>query len=154
MDINDSRELYELIRNLSRGLKKHGVKKVIRALKSINIDNEDELIFSVIDFIEKSVCASIGVPRDELFSFTTRGEITIARKFCVILISKFVSTISDEEIGSHYNRSRQVVFNTKKEFRLLKNAKQNKFHLDFLAIYNVLDKEVESFVKNVKISHK
>ena len=50
--INEERELYELIRNLTKGLKRHGVKKVIKALKQISIDNEEEVNFSIIDFIE------------------------------------------------------------------------------------------------------
>lgn len=152
MDANDEKEFYELIRNLGRAIKKHGIKKAIRSLKQINLDNENEINFSVIDFVEKSVCAKIGVPIDELFAFTTRGEITIARKFCILLIRKFVPHISDEELGGHYNRSRQVVHNTEKEFRLLKSGKKNKFHLDFISIYNDLEKEAGAYVRTLKIS--
>jgi chromosomal replication initiation ATPase DnaA len=148
--INEERELYELIRNLTKGLKRHGVKKVIKALKQINIDNEEEVNFSIIDFIENAVCTKIGVPKDELFGFASRGEITIARKFCILLIRKYISNISDEELGNHFNRSRQVVHNTEKEFKTLKNGKNNKFHIDFLAIYNDLDIQTEKFINILK----
>lgn len=154
MNINDQREFNELMRNLGKGLKKHGIKKVINALKQINLDDENEINFTVIDFIEKSVCAKIGVPRDELYGFASRGEITIARKFCILLTRKFMPKISDDELGGHYNRSRQVVFNSEKEFRQLKKGKKNKFHIDFIAIYDELEQEVESFITTLKISGK
>lgn len=152
MAANDEKEFYELIRNLSRGIKKHGIRRVIKSLKQINLDNENEINFTIIDFVEKSVCAKLGVPRDEIFGFASRGEITIARKFCILLIRKHVPDISDEELGGHYNRSRQVIHNTEKEFRLLTSGKKNKFHIDFLAIYSDLDNEIADFVKTVKVS--
>jgi hypothetical protein len=154
MNPNDEKEFYELIRSLSRGVKKHGVKKIISTLKQINIDNEGEVHFSIIEFIEKSVCSKIGVPREELFNFTSRGEITVARKFCILLIRAYIPNISDAELSSHYNRSRQVIHNTEKEFRTLKKGKQNKFVKDFFSLYNELYAEVSSFVESIKINTK
>ena len=154
MNPNDEKEFSELIRNLGRGLKKHGIKKVINALKRINLDDENEVQFSIIDFTEKSVCSKIGVPRDELFGFASRGEITIARKLCILLIRKFMPEISDDELGRHYNRTRQVIHNAEKEFRILKSGKQNKFHLDLISIYNDLEKEIGEFIKTIKSSGK
>lgn len=145
MAIEHKDDFYELLRSMSRGIKKHGITKVIRALKQINLDNENEYNFAVIEFVEKSVCSKIGVPRDELFGFATRGEITIARKFCILLV-RSVLDISDDELGGHYNRSRQVIHNTEREFRLLTTGKKNKFHVDFLDIYNELEKEIQAFV--------
>ena len=150
MNPKDEKELYELIRNLSRGIKKHGIRRVIKSLKQINISDDDEVNYILIDTIEDSVCSKIGVPRDELYGFASRGEITIARKFCIILVRKFVANVSDEMLANHYNRSRQVVHNTEKEFRLLKSGKQNKFHIDFLSIYYQLEKEIEEFIKKFK----
>ena len=150
MNPKDDKELYELIRNLSRGIKKHGIRRVIKSLKQINISDDDEVNYILIDTIEDSVCSKIGVPRDELYGFASRGEITIARKFCIILVRKFVADVSDEMLANHYNRSRQVVHNTEKEFRLLKSGKQNKFHIDFLSIYYQLEKEIEGFIKKFK----
>ena len=152
MNLKDEKDFYELVRSLSRGLKKHGLKKVINALKQINLGDENEINYTKIDFIEKAVCSKLGVPRDELFSFASRGEITIARKFCILLIRKYIPDISDDELGGHYNRSRQVVHNSEKEFRTLKTGKKNKFHLDFLEIYNDLDTKVSEYVKTLKIS--
>ena len=150
MNPKDEKELYELIRNLSRGIKKHGIRRVIKSLKQINISDDDEVNYILIDTIEDSVCSKIGVPRDELYGFASRGEITIARKFCIILVRKFVADVSDEMLANHYNRSRQVVHNTEKEFRLLKSGKQNKFHIDFLSIYYQLEKEIGEFIKKFK----
>ena len=150
MNPKDEKELYELIRNLSRGIKKHGIRRVIKSLKQINISDDDEVNYILIDTIENSVCLKIGVPRDELYGFASRGEITIARKFCIILVRKFVPDVSDEMLANHYNRSRQVVHNTEKEFRLLKSGKQNKFHIDFLSIYYQLEKEIGEFIKKFK----
>ena len=96
------------------------------------------------------VCAKIGVPKDELFGFSSRGEITIARKLCIILIRKHISNISDAEVGSHYNRSRQDVHNTEKEFKSLVAGKKNKFHIDLLQMYEELDSSVDNFVKKIK----
>jgi len=148
--INEEKELYELIRNLTKGLKRHGIRKVTKALKQINLDNEDEVNFSIIDFIENAVCTKLGVPKDEIFGFKSRGEITIARKFCILLVRRFISNISDEELGNHYNRSRQVVHTTEKELRLLKSGKKNKFHIDFISIYDDLEIQTEKFINVLK----
>lgn len=154
MNLKEEQEFYELIRIISKGLKKHGMKKVINALKKINLDNEEEVNYSITDFIEKSVCINIGVPRAELYGFDTRGEITVARKLCMLLIRKYIPEISDDELGGHYNRSRQVVFNTEKEFRTLKIGKANKFHIDLIELYNSLDKEISTYIKSLKKSRK
>lgn len=146
MNPQDEKELYDLIRNLSRGIKKHGIRKVIKSLKQINISDETDVNYVLIDHIEQLVCSKIGVPRDELYGFESRGEITIARKFCIILIRKFSPYISDEVLANQYNRSRQVVHNTEKEFRLLKSGKQNKFQIDFLKIYTELENEIDNFL--------
>lgn len=152
MNPQDERELYELIRNLSRGIKKHGIRKVIKSLKKINFiaDEQDNINYTLIDTIESSVCNKIGVPRDELYGFASRGEITIARKFCILLIRKFIPNISDETVANQYNRSRQVVHNTEKEFRLLKSGKMNKFHIDFISIYSELEIEIQQFIISSK----
>jgi hypothetical protein len=156
MHPKDERELYELIRNLSRGIKKHGIRKVIKSLKQINFlaDEEDNINYTLIDQIESTVCAKIGVPRDELYGFASRGEITIARKFCILLIRKFIRNMSDELVATQYNRSRQVVHNTEKEFRTIKSGKQNKFHLDLLSLYAELENEIQKFIDNSKKSKK
>lgn len=150
MDKNENRELYDLIRNLGKGIRKHGVKKVVRALKEINIVSESEKKFAIIDFVEKIVCERLGVPSDELFNFTSRGEITIARKLCILLVRNNISNVSDDELASHYNRSRQVVHNTEKEFRLLKQGKVNQFHIDVLTIYDELNVKTKEFVEKLK----
>lgn len=106
--------------------------------------------FALIDFIEKTVCERLGVPMEELFNFTSRGEITIARKFCILLIRNHIEDISDDEVANHYNRSRQVVHNTEKEFRHLKDGKKNQFHIDFLSIYEELDVTTKNFIKTLK----
>lgn len=150
MNANEERELYELIRNLSKGIKRHGIRKIIKTLKQISLSDENELNNTIIDSIETSVCAKIGVPRDELFGFATRGEITIARKFCILLIRKFIPDVSDELVANHYNRSRQVVHNAEKEFRSLQVGKQNKFHMDYISIYRELESEVQESINKLK----
>ena len=150
MNAKDEKELYELIRNLSRGIKKHGIRKIIKTLKQISLTDEDEVNYGIIDFIEKRVCSKIGVPREELFDFATRGEITVARKFCILLIRKFIDDVSDEFVANHYNRSRQVVHLTEKEFRNLHSGKKNKFELDFLALYSELEVQVSDYVESLK----
>lgn len=147
MNPKDERELYELIRNLSRGIKKHGIRKVIKSLKQINFIQDEDDNYTLIDHIEGAVCNKLGVPRDELYGFASRGEITIARKFCILLIRKFNPNMSDEIVASQYNRSRQVVHNTEKEFRLLLSGKMNKFHIDFMSIYSELEVEINNFVQ-------
>jgi hypothetical protein len=150
MNPKEEKELYELIRNLSKGIKRHGIRKIIKALKQISISDEDEFNNSIIDAIEVSVCAKIGVPRDELYGFATRGEITIARKICILLIRKFIPDIGDELVGNHYNRSRQVVHNTEKEFRSLHVGKQNKFHEEYINLHNELQAELYLYMEELK----
>lgn len=142
-------ELYELIRNLTKGLRKHGVKKVISVLKEINIVSENDKSFALIDFIENAVCEKLGVPMEELFNSTLRGEITIARKLCIVLIRDNIKNISNENLANHYNRSRQVVHTAEKEFELMKIEKNKniQFHDDLLDIYNELDIEIKKFIK-------
>ena len=154
MNPTDERELYELIRNLSRGIKKHGIRKVIKTLKQINLSDETDFNYVLIDHIEQSVCTKIGVPRDELYGFDSRGEITIARKFCILLIKKFSPHISGEMLANHYNRSRQVVHNTEKEFRLLLSGKQNKFQIDFLKIHKELEFDIDNYLTITKKNNK
>lgn len=146
----DSTELYELIRNLTKGIRKHGFKKVINALKEINIVSDSDRDFAIIDFIEKIVCDKIGVPNDELFNSTLRGEITIARKLCILLIRRNIEKISDENLGNHYNRTRQVIFNTEKDFLLMREGKKTQLQIDFLNLYNELDIETKDFIKTLK----
>lgn len=150
MNAKDEKELYELIRNLSKGIKKHGIRKVIKTLKVISLSDEDEWNRAVIDCIESCVCSKIGVPREELYGFATRGEITIARKLCILLIRKFIPDMSDELLGNHYNRSRQVVHNAEKEFRNILNGRQNNFHQSYINLYSELQSEVEEILSNMK----
>ena len=55
MSNNEQKELYELISNLSRGVRRHGLKKVIRAIKQINIEDESDIKLAVIEFIENVI---------------------------------------------------------------------------------------------------
>ena len=154
MKLNDEQEFYELIRNISKGVKKHGVRKIIKTLKQLNLNNEDEVNYSIIDFVEKSVCSTIGVPIEELFSFNSRGEITIARKFCILLIRKYIPNISDEELGAHYNRSRQVVHIAEKEFRTASISNKNKLYKSFISLYADIDKQVSEFIKTLNTNER
>ena len=150
MDYKDEQELQELMRNISRGIKKHGIKKIIRGLKQINLQTEGDINDEVIDFVEKSVCSKIGVPRETLYSFDLRGEVTIARKICILVIRRNLPKISPDELGSHYNRSRQTIFNAEKEFKSIEDGKQNRLQIDILGILNDVDIKTVDFIKSLK----
>ncbi len=145
--MEDNKELYALIRQLYKTLKKHGVKKVINAIKKINYTEHEVEKWNLIDFIEDCVCNHIGVPKSELYIFKTRGEVTIARNISVVLIRKYVPKISDENLASRYNRSRQIVHNAQKDFRKLKLGKLNKFEMDVLKIYQEVEEKIKDFIK-------
>lgn len=150
-NLNENKELYDLIKQISKGVKKHGIKKVISALKEINVLNSNDIKSSTIEYIEKSVCNKIGVPIDELFNFETRGEITIARKLCILLIRKHITDISDDEVANHYNRVRQVVHNIEKEYKSILIGKKNQFHNEYIRLYNELDEDVMNFLNKINI---
>lgn len=147
MNLKENFEMANFITLLGRGIKKHGIKKIIKALKDFDLTEENINYYTIIDFVEESICMKLNVVRDELYNKKVRGDITIARKLSILLLIKHLN-MSDEEIGNHYKRNRQTIYNTKKEFDAL--DRNNKIDANFINIYNEFDTKIQDFITEIK----
>ena len=147
MELKENFEMANFITLLGRGIKKHGMKKIIKALKDFDLTEENINYYTIIDFVEESICNRMNVVRDELYNKKTRGDVTIARKLCIILLIKHLS-MSDEEIGNHYKRTRQIIHITINEFKAL--DKNNKVDANFINLYNEFDTKIQDFITEIK----
>ncbi len=147
VDLKENIDIINLIKVLGRGIKKHGVQKIIRSLQKIELIHININHLDVIDFIETSICERYKILRTTLYQINTRGDITIARELCVLFLRKHLK-MSDEEIGSHYNRTRQTLHNAKNKFDRL-NVK-SKADAKFINIYNEFDTKIQDYITEIK----
>lgn len=149
MEINlrENIDIINLIKALSKGIKKHGVQKIIKSLQKIELIHINQNHLDIIDFIETSICERYKILRTTLYNINTRGDITIARELCVLFLRKHLK-LSDEEIGSHYNRTRQTLHNAKNKFDKL-NAK-SKADAKFINVFNEFDTKIQDYITEIK----
>jgi len=147
MELKDNKEIVDLIKFLGRGIKKHGLKVIIKTLQKVDLVNANTSHLDIIDFIETSICSKYNVLRAGLYKDNTRGDTTIARKLCVLFLRKHLH-MSDEEIGRHYNRTRQTLYQIKSDFNKL-DAK-NKVDIVFINTYNEFDAKIQEYISEIK----
>ena len=143
---DESRQIIDLIRNLEKGIRRHGIKKIVRALRQVEIEGKGVFHSEIVEYIVAETCSLMGVVREKLYDFKTRGDTTVARKICILLLRKHLD-LSDVETAGHFNRSRQITHNTEVEFSKL-DAK-NKFDKQFLDTYNEVDAKVKIFLEKL-----
>lgn len=146
MKNDENRQMVDLLKNLYKAIREHGIKKIVKSLRDIDIEFNNEHHSQIIEYIVSSACEMLDVKKDKLFDFKTRGDVTVARKICILLFRKHLN-LSDVDASAYFNRSRQVTHNTEMEFAAMDI--QNKFDKDFLTLYNALDKMVSEYTSKL-----
>ena len=147
MELSENADITKLLTALGKGIKKHGLKKIINAMQKIDLVNVNLNHLDIIDFIETSVCEKYNVLRAELYKENRRGDVVIARKLCILLLRKHLD-MTDIEIGNHYGRTRQTLHHVNGEFRKLN--KNNKVDATFLNHYNEFDTKIQDYISRIK----
>ena len=150
MRLDENREIIEFFKIIYRGIRKHGLRRIVKTLDSIDIEKSNPHFNEVVDYIIDIVTLEFECDMEDLFSFHKRGNITIARKIAVILMKTHL-TISDEQTGKYFNRVRQVVHNIMKEYYALDRT--SKIDNNFLEIHDKLDIQVCNYIEKLKLEN-
>ena len=141
------REFFKIV---EKGIRKHGVQKIASVLKTLDV--ESDFIKQKIDTVVKNICEAVicdyipeKVKIQDLFNKSRRGDVTVARKMTIILLKQHLN-ISDDKIGRLFGRSRQIVFYTLRDFKMLDPS--NKFDIIFLSRYDRINNKVLEFIDN------
>lgn len=148
MDENDGAEIENLLKAIHNGIKKHGLKKIIKSLNCLDIGYSNGMNYEAINYITSLVCKPLKVEAYLLHGTASRGNVTTARKICMLLFRKHLG-ISAVEAALHFNRTRQIAHIAETEFGNMneKNVQDRKF----LELYNKLDGKIaEWMLKNTK----
>jgi len=152
-DPKQNLELAQFFRTVHKGIRIHGIKKIIKVIKSIDLQ-ENNLFFSdILDFIFKSVAEEYNVSVSAIKGKDTRGDVTVARKMAIILIKENVD-VSDEFLAYELDRVRQVVHHVLKEYkgytRKLRYNKNENDVKDFFAKYDKLTLKIDDYIESLK----
>ena len=146
MNDNDGEEIINLLKAIHNGIKKHGIKKIVKSLNCLDIGYSDGINYESLNYITSTVCKTLKVEPYLLYGFESRGNVTIARKLCLLLFRKHLS-LSAVESALHFNRSRQIAHNAENEFGSM--SEKNKQHKIFLEIYKDLDEKISEFMLKI-----
>ncbi len=147
-DGNDGEEIVNLLKAIHGGIKKHGLKKIIKSLNCLDIGYSSDMNYEALHFITMTVTSSLKTEPYLLYGFNSRGDVTIARKLCILLFRKHLF-LTAAEAAMHFNRTRQIAHLA--ELELTQVNIKNKQQKDFIELYNKLDEKVADFmVKNLK----
>jgi hypothetical protein len=105
MSSND--EIVVFFREVQRVIAKHGLRTVLKTLRSINND-DDGYTKDVTNYIVASTANKYGVTKEDILRSNKRGAITDARRMCFALMKEHL-TLSDGYIGDHFGISRQYI---------------------------------------------
>lgn len=147
MDEIENKTIIDLLKAIDKGIKKHGIRKIVKTLRQIDTQTNNENYAEIIDFIVTIVCESIDVEKPQLYGFDARGNVTIARKLCILLFRKHLK-FNDYDTAAHFNRNRQVTHITEIEFKNIDI--NNKFEKEYFKMYTYLDSETEKFKQNLE----
>ena len=149
-DIDENRQIIEFFKIIYRGIRKHGLRRIVKSLDSIEIEQNNLYFNEIVDYIIEIVTIEFKCKKEDLFNFDKRGNITVARKISVILIKTHLD-ISDEQLGKYFNRVRQVVYNTLKEFKNL--DRESKLDDEFFELHDKLNIEVCNYIEKLKLEN-
>lgn len=149
----------KFLRIMSKGIDKHGIKKITSILVNMDIHNEFERkgTSNLVDFICQQVVICYNKNRedkitvDDLFKKEKRGDCTLSRKMAIILLKQFVK-ISPTKLGEFFGRSRQVIHIASEEFKAL-NPKLVQ-DLDFLNKHDEISQKVVKYMEENSIDIK
>ena len=150
MPLDENRQIIEFFKIIYRGIRKHGLRRIVKTLDSIDLERNNLYFNEIVDYIMKMVTEEFKCEIEDLFSFDKRGNITVARKVAVILMKTHL-TISDEQTGKYFNRVRQVIHNIMKEYYLLDRT--SKIDNNFFEIHDKLDTKVFEYIENLKFKN-
>ncbi len=149
----------KFLRVMSKGIDKHGIKKITSILVNmdINAEFENKGTGNLVKFICDEVVICYNKNREDkitvadLFKKDKRGDCTLARKMAIILLKQFVK-ISPTKLGEFFHRSRQVIHIASEEFKAL-NPKLVQ-DLDFLNKHDEISQKVVLYMENNSIDIK
>lgn len=149
----------KFLRVMSKGIDKHGIKKITSILVNMDIhaEFENKGTGDLVKFICNEVVICYNKNREDkisvedLFKKDKRGDCTLARKMAIILLKQFVK-ISPTKLGEFFGRSRQVIHIASEEFKAL-NPKLVQ-DLDFLNKHDEISQKVIVYMENKSIDIK
>jgi chromosomal replication initiation ATPase DnaA len=161
--INDLEEnqnhISKFLRVMSKGIDKHGIKKITSILVGMDIHTEFENkgTTDLVQFICNEVVINYNKNREDkisaadLFKKEKRGDCTLARKMAIILLKQHVK-ITPTKLGDFFGRSRQVIHTAVEEFKAL-NPKLIQ-DLDFLNRHDDISQKVILYMEQNGLSSK
>jgi chromosomal replication initiation ATPase DnaA len=143
------KDAIELVRALTRGISKHGVRKFTDKVKEIDISDRHQNYVEVRDFIISEVCNILGVEKDQVIGKGQRGVVTTARKIAVVTIKTHFTDISDEELGRFFDgRARQVIYKIMKEYEGMDRGNRLD-KINFFDCFDIVNSKTEEFKKTI-----
>ena len=113
MPSKENQELEQFLVIVQKGVRKHGIRKIVRVIRTLDLDSNSLYIDDILEYVIKVVCEEFCIEKDEIYS-KKRGIVTIARKIIIVVIHKHLK-ISDAELGMRLDRDRTLVYKTRKE---------------------------------------
>lgn len=149
----------KFLRVMSKGIDRHGIKKITSILVNMDIHTEFENkgTADLVKYICEEVVTCYNKNREDkitvadLFKKDKRGDCTLARKMAIILLKQFVK-VSPTKLGEFFGRSRQVIHIASEEFKGL-NPKLVQ-DLDFLNKHDEISQKVIIYMENNSIDIK
>jgi len=132
---------------IQKGIKKHGIKKIARTIRVIDLRKNNMFYHEIFSFIEQSVADEFNIKVKDLHEKDKRGNVTIARNIAIIVAKNHLD-ISDEELALEFNRTRQVVYRFRLDF--IKMEREKKGDKLFLEKYDIINKKVVEYINKIK----
>jgi chromosomal replication initiation ATPase DnaA len=160
LDLEENQNhISKFLKIISKGIDKHGMKKITTMLVGMDIHNEFEKTGTkdLVNFICGEVVSNYNKNREDkittadLFNKDKRGDCTLARKMAIILLKQHVK-ITPTKLGEFFNRSRQVVHTAIEEFKAL-NPKLVQ-DLDFLNRHDDISQKVIRYMEENNLNPK
>jgi chromosomal replication initiation ATPase DnaA len=149
----------KFLRVISKGIDRHGIKKITSILVGMDIHTEFENkgTTDLVQFICNEVVINYNKNREDkisvedLFKKEKRGDCTLARKMAIILLKQHVK-ITPTKLGDFFGRSRQVIHTAVEEFKSL-NIKLVQ-DLDFMNRHDDISQKVILYMEQNGLSSK
>lgn len=130
--MESDKEIIHFLKELHRVISKFGADKVLSQIRKLHLENDDEFVKQVANYILALTSTKYGLTKDELMYSKKRGSVIEARRMCFALMKEHLN-ITDEEIGGYFGGKTRQYINLE-----LQNLPINKDEFN--------DKEEETFV--------
>jgi len=150
----------EFVNNMKRffkGVEKHGMPAVLKALNYLDYSKNDDEVRKIIDVVctnvERATGRDISLLKKELKTMK-KNEYTTARNLCVLFLDKY-GDLSYAQISTFMSRKQKMyAYHIKRAFRAFHSDKPAEVKLvgsltpkNFLETYHRIDKELEEHFK-------